>query len=190
MESKIHDDKTFENISYAEKLTRDTEFNNCVFKKCDLNNSEFILCKFIDCVFEECNLSMIKWDRSTLSSVVFKHCKLLGVNFSLCGDFLFSVRFESSILDYASFMRKKMPKTNFIKTSLKETTFSNAILAGSVFDQCDLSGTVFSATDLSAVNFSTSFNYIIDPELNNIRKAVFSTDGLPGLLDKYDIRIV
>ncbi len=187
---QIHDDKTFEDISYAEKITRDTEFNNCVFKKCDLSNSEFALCKFIDCIFENCNLSMIKWGRSTLSDVVFKHCKLLGINFSLCEDFLFSVKFESCMLDYSSFMSKKMPKTVFIKSSLKEATFTQAGISGSVFNECDLLGTVFNGTDLSSVNFSTAFNYIIDPELNNINKAVFSAAGLHGLLEKYNIKIV
>ncbi|MDB4925189.1 pentapeptide repeat-containing protein [Mucilaginibacter sp.] len=187
---ETHDDKTFEEVSFAEKLTRATEYNNCLFKKCDLSNSDFMKCKFIDCIFDNCNLSMMKWSRSTLSNVVFKQCKILGVNFSLCEDFLFSVRFESSILDYSSFMNKKMLKTYFIKSSLKEVTFSQANIAGAVFDQSDLSGTVFSQTDLSSVNFSTALNYTLDPELNNINKAIFSADGLPGLLSKYNIKIV
>lgn len=187
---ETHDDKIFEEVSYTDKLTRGGEFNNCVFKKCDLANSEFVQTKFIDCVFENCNLSMIKLGRSTLNDVTFKHCKMLGVNFSLCEDFLFSVRFESSVLDYSSFMKKKMPKTSFIKSSLKEVTFSHAIISGSVFEDSDLLGTVFSETDLTAVNFSTALNYIIDPELNNINKAIFSADGLPGLLSKYNIKIV
>jgi uncharacterized protein YjbI with pentapeptide repeats len=98
--------------------------------------------------------------------------------------------FDGCILDYASFMSKKMVKTKFKKTSLKETTFSLANITGSIFDECDLYGTVFNRTDLSSVNFSTSFNYTIDPELNNIKKAIFSADGIPGLLSKYQIKIV
>ncbi len=187
---KVHDDKTFTEISYAEQVIHGTEFNNCLFKKCDLSNSEFRLCKFIDCVFEECNLSLIKWGRSTLSNVVFKHCKLLGINFSLCEDFLFSVRFESCILDYSSFMNKKMLKTFFVRSRLKEVTFSQANISGSVFDESDLSGAVFNETDLSAVNFTTALNFSIDPELNIIYKAIFSAAGLPGLLEKYHIKIV
>jgi uncharacterized protein YjbI with pentapeptide repeats len=65
-----------------------------------------------------------------------------------------------------------------------------AILTGSAFEQCELSGTVFNRTDLGGVDFSTSYNYTIDPELNNIRKAVFSADGIPGLLTKHQIKIV
>lgn len=187
---EIHDDKTFEDISYAGKLIREREFNNCVFKKCDLSESDFIQTEFIDCVFENCNLSMIKLDRSVLNNVLFKHCKVLGVNFSLCEDFLFSIGFESSILDYSSFQRKKMPKTNFIKSSLKEVTFSQANISGSVFTDSDLLGAIFNQTDLSSANLSAAVNYIIYPELNNISKAIFSADGLPGLLMQYNIKIV
>jgi uncharacterized protein YjbI with pentapeptide repeats len=87
-------------------------------------------------------------------------------------------------------MSKKMLNTKFTKTSLKETTFSMANLTGSIFDQCDLFGTVFNRTDLGGVDFSTALNYSIDPELNNIRKAIFSADGIPGLLTKHQIKIV
>jgi fluoroquinolone resistance protein len=190
MDTRFHDDKTFEDVSYAGQLTRGGEFNNCIFKKCDFSDSEFAQTKFIDCVFENCNLSMIKLTKSTLTDAVFKNCKILGVNFSLCEDFLFSVRFESCALDYSSFMSKKMVKTTFSKSSLKEVTFTQANLTSSVFDDCNLLETVFRQTDLTSVNFATALNYIIDPELNIMKKAIFSTHGLPGLLDKYDIKIV
>jgi fluoroquinolone resistance protein len=188
--STILDDKTFTELNYAKTIERNTEFNNCIFKKCDFSDAEFTGCKFIECVFEHCNLSMIKLDRSTLNDVTFKDCKLLGVNFSMAEDFLFSVRFESCALDYSSFMRKKMPKTVFKKSSLKEVTFTQAILNGSVFEECNLLETVFRQTDLTSVNFSTALNYIIDPELNIMKKAIFSSHGLEGLLFKYDLKIV
>lgn len=190
MSSTILDDKTFTELNYAKTTERNTEFNNCVFKKCDFSDSEFALCKFIDCVFEDCNLSMMKLDRSTLNNVVFIKCKVLGVNFSPSEDFLFTVRFESCMLDYSSFMAKKMPKTNFIKSSLKEVTFTEAILTGSAFDECDLNGAIFNRTDLTAVNFATASNFILDPELNNLKRAIFSASGLEGLLLKYGIKVL
>jgi len=190
MESLIQDDKTFKEVSYAKQVIRHTEFNNCLFKQCDMTDAEFALCKFIDCVFEDCNLSMIKWGKSTLNNVVIKKCKLLGVNFSHTEDFLFNVRFESCMLDYSSFMRKKLPKTTFIKCSLKEVTFTDAILTGSVFEECDLNGAIFNGTDLIGVNFATALNVIIDPELNKITRAIFSINELEGLLLKYNIKVV
>ena len=187
---EIYDDKTFISQSFTGQIMRGGEYNNCTFKKCDLKESQFVQTKFIDCVFEECDLSMMKWDRSALNNVVFKHCKILGVNFSHCADFLFSVQFESSILDYSSFMGKKMHKTKFLKSSLKETTFTQADLSGSVFDECNLLDTVFRQTNLTSVNFSTAYDFIIEPELNTINKAIFATHSLPGLLHKYNLKIV
>ncbi len=187
---EIHDDIVFNAQCFAGQITRGGEYNNCTFKKCDMKESQFILAKFIDCIFEECDLSMMKWDRSDLNGIAFKQCKILGVNFSLCSDFLFSVRFESCMMDYCSFMGKKMHKTKFIKSSLKETTFTQADLTGSEFDECNLLDTVFRQSNLTSVNFSTAYDFIIDPELNTMNKAVFATHSLPGLLHRYNLRIV
>ena len=190
MPSPIHDTQTFEDVTYAEQTVRGEEFHDCIFKKCDFSNSEFLHCKFIDCEFENCNLSMMKLDGTTLNNALFKHCKILGVNFSKCQDFLFTVRFESCMLDYASFMGKKMLKTYFIKTSLKEVSFTGVNLTGSVFDDTDLMDAVFSQTDLTGVNFTTAYNYMFDPDLNTMKKAVFSLSGVGGLLTKHGIKIV
>jgi len=100
------------------------------------------------------------------------------------------VEFQACILDYSSFMGRKMVKTKFVKTSLKEVNFSGANLSGSIFDDCNMLDTLFNGTDLSAVNFTTSHHFIIDPELNVMKKALFSAQGLPGLLTKYQIKIV
>ena len=189
-EQLSYDNKTFENIPFAENTVSGREFQGCIFRKCDLSNSNFLNDKFIDCTFDGCNLSMMKFGKTTLSDVIFKDCKILGVIFSECQDFLFSVRFEHCILDYSSFMGKKMIKTNFIKTSLKEVNFSNTNLSGAVFVESDLQGAIFNRTDLSAANFVTAYNYSIEPEQNLLKKAVFSANGLTGLLDKYQIKVV
>jgi fluoroquinolone resistance protein len=185
-----HYEKTFEDVSYTGKTIKGREFEACTFKRCDFSNSDFSYNKFLQCSFEKCNLSMMKLNGTALQDAVFNHCKILGVNFSECQDFLFSVQFDSCILDYASFMGKKMPKTKFIKTSLKEVSFIQASLADVYFDHTDLSGTIFNGTDLTGANFITAFNYTMDPELNTLKKAHFSMDGLPGLLAKYKIKIV
>jgi len=190
MEFIVNEDKVFEGLDYAGKAAAGREFQSCIFKKCDFSNGNLTGNKFVDCVFDGCNLSMLHLQNSFLNNIEFYNCKILGVNFSECQNLLFSVRFENCILDYASFMSKKMLNTKFTRSSLKETTFSMAILTGSTFDQCELLGTVFNRTDLGGVDFSTSYNYTIDPELNNITRAIFSADGIPGLLTKYQVRIV
>jgi fluoroquinolone resistance protein len=114
---------------------------------------------------------------------------LLGINFSDCNDSLFTVKFTGCILDYCSFAKKKLMKTTFINSSVKNVDFSECDLTKSVFSNTDLMNSVFNRTILKEVDFLTASNYIIDPELNNIRKAKFSLNGIAGLLYKYDISI-
>lgn len=190
MDKLTYDDQTFEKLIYIEQRVMGREFQSCTFKNCDLSGTDFSTTKFLECTFESCNLSMVKFEKTTLTDVIFKGCKLMGINFSLTQSFMFSLSFEDCVLDYSSFMDKKMVKTLFKKTSLKEVTFSRAVLTGSVFDECDLNSAIFNQTDLTSVNFATAYNYIIDPELNIIKKAIFSAQGLPGLLTSYGIKIV
>jgi uncharacterized protein YjbI with pentapeptide repeats len=82
-----------------------------------------------------------------------------------------------------------MPKTNFISCSLKEVSFIGSQLSNSVFENCNLLNAIFNDTQLAAVDFSTAYNYTIDPEFNPMKKAKFSTQGILGLLQKYDIKI-
>lgn len=42
---------------------------------------------------------------------------------------------------------------------------------------------------MEKADFRTSYNFSIDPDVNRIKKAKFSLDGVRGLLDKYDIQI-
>ncbi|RZA02435.1 MAG: pentapeptide repeat-containing protein [Sphingobacteriaceae bacterium] len=190
MNQLTYEDHTFDKLIYTEQRVMGREFQSCTFKNCDLSGTDFSTTKFLECTFESCNLSMAKFERTTLTDVIFKGCKLMGINFSITQSFMFSVSFEDCVLDYSSFMDKKMVKSSFKKTSLKEVTFSRAVLTGSVFDECDLNSAIFNQTDLTSVNFATSYNYIIEPELNTIKKAIFSAQGLPGLLTSYGIKIV
>ena len=187
MEKFHHLKKTFEKINYAGNAVKNREFEACSFLQCDLSESNFSNSQFTDCRFIGCNLANIKLGNATLGTLSFKECKLIGVNFSECSDFLFSVCFENCLLDYASFANKKMPKTSFLHSSLKGTDFSNANLSFAQFDNTDLAGAVFDRTNLTAANFTTALNFTIDPELNQLKKARFSRWSLGGLLTKYGL---
>ena len=124
-----------------------------------------------------------------MKEVRFKGCKLIGVNFSSCSDFLFSVNFQKCLLDYCSFADKKMKSTSFSDCSMKEVDFSATDLTMSVFQNCDLQQAVFNRTNLEKADFRTATNYTIDPESNKMKKAIFSHYGIAGLLRKYNIEI-
>ncbi len=185
-ESIYYANQNFEK-SFPVKGTKDTQFEDCSFKNCDLTEVNFSGCDFSNTTFEECNLSMLKFGYIGLDKVHFKGCKMVGSDFSNVKDFLFNARFTDCILDYAAFMKKKNRKGRFDKCSLKGADFSEADLSDTIFDRCDLSAAVFMNTTLNGTNFTTAFNFTIDPERNSLKKAKFSTDGLAGLLAKYGI---
>ncbi len=189
MEEKLHLDKTFEKISWTNKDIHHREFENCSFINCDFSNSNFSFNRFTDCSFKDCNLSGIKLESTRLADCTFNQCKLLGIHFVECEDFMFKVSFNDCMLDYSSFMFKKMPKTVFKNTSLKGVGLGGANLSNAIFDHCDMDGAIFKETNVSGANFLTARNYVIDPEWNTIKKAQFSLFGVPGLLVGFDIVI-
>lgn len=82
-----------------------------------------------------------------------------------------------------------MAKTNFKDCALQAIDFAECDLTGSVFDNCDLFQANFDRSILKKADFRDAFNYCIDPEKNQIKKAKFSLAGIVGLLEKYDIII-
>ena len=189
MEDLIHIQKTFEKVNVINKKISNREFEDCVFKNCDFSNSDFSNNTFMDCEFIDCNLSMVNLTGSSLKTANFINCKLLGIHFQNCLDFLFQVGFQDCVVDYSSFANKKMPKTRFVSCSMKEVSFIGTNLINSIFENCNLDNAVFNDTQLAGANFISAYNYKIDPEFNPMKKAKFSTQGIVGLLDKYDIKI-
>ncbi|MHB1107356.1 MAG: pentapeptide repeat-containing protein [Lutibacter sp.] len=83
----------------------------------------------------------------------------------------------------------KLKNTKFNKCKLQEVDFSETDLTNASFNNCDLIGSIFNATILEKADFRTSYNYSIDPEINRLKKAKFSLQGVVGLLGKYQIEI-
>ena len=186
---EIFEEKAFQGESYVKEVIAGNEYEYCTFSDCDFTETTLQSCTFVNCRFVNCNFSMTKFSQSMLNDVEFDSSKILGVDFSLCNDFIFEVRFNDCILDYSSFEKRKMSKTTFRKTSLKGVDFANADLKQSRFIDCDMNETIFYNTNLQESDLSSAFNYTINPDENYIKKAKFSKDGLQGLLQKYNIII-
>ena len=186
---EIREDKTFENVDFAEKTLTDREFYNCIFKKCDFSKSLLQSVEFEDCQFLSCNFTMAKLNNSGFRNAQFKDCKMLGVDFTVCNKMMFSFSFDKCFLDYSIFYASKLKKTVFNSCSIKEADFSEAVLTGSKFTDCDLFNTLFSRTVLDKVDFRTARNFSIDPEFNKVKKAKFSAFNLEGLLQKYQLDV-
>ena len=102
---------------------------------------------------------------------------------------IISLDFKDCQLNFSSFYKLKLKATQFLNCSLQEVDFTETELTNSVFDNCDLSRAIFEYSVLEKSDFRTAYNYSIDPETNRIDKAKFSTSGLSGLLEKYNIEI-
>jgi fluoroquinolone resistance protein len=186
---EITEDKTFTKIN-AEAITgHKSTFENCKFINCDFSYADFAGLVFMECRFEGCNLSLIKLSDAGLQNIMFKDCKLSGANFSKSQDFLFEASFNNCILDNAIFYKKKNKGAKFTDCSMVETDFTEADLTDVQFINCNLNRAFFNLTTLKNADLRTSYNFIIDPDINILKKARFSVHGLPGLLAKYDIKI-
>lgn len=184
----------FEEQFDAERIAKSNsclgEYESCTFSHIDFTGIDCTGARFIDCVFEHCNLSMLRCLQSSFRDVVFRECRLWGFRFDACNSALgLRVRFERCSLRYAVFHGIKIPSTMFCQCDLQEADFSAADLSASSFGQCDLLSAVFDRTVLDKCDFSTAFHFSIHPERNSLRKARFSAEGLPGLLQAYDLVI-
>ena len=134
-------------------------------------------------------LSSADISNAAFKRVDFKSSKLLGLHFDYCNQFLFAVSFVECNLNMASFYRLKLKSTLFDSCSLKEVDFTAADLTQAKFLNSDLADAKFDQTNLQKADLSSAYNYIINPETNRIKKAVFSSSGIAGLLAHYDIVI-
>jgi len=175
------------NIDFSSQKEERDRFDNCEFINCIFSNLSNI--SFSDCDFRNCDLSNLKTMNSRLQNVSFFDCKLLGLNFSGAIDFALELHFEGCILDYASFDRKKINKSSFKDCRIHNANFTQADLSKSTFTNCDLFESLFDSTNLSTVDLTSSRNFMIDPEMNTIKKAKFLREDLANLLYRHDIII-
>lgn len=189
MNEILHEHKQFDKVDFSGQELYEIEYISCRFINCNFSYTNLSESDFMDCSFDNCNFSLVKVKGTGFKNSRFLNSKITGVDFSKCHDFLFSFQFQSCIVDYCSFYGRKLKKTMFQSCSIKETDFSEADLTEASFDNCDLLNTIFRQTILEKTDFRSAVNFLIDPEINKIKKAKFSLYGLPGLLEKYQIII-
>jgi uncharacterized protein YjbI with pentapeptide repeats len=180
-------DSEFTNIIYEENAIRYKEYEECIFRNCDFSACDFTGVMFVECTFFDCNFKDTKINYVSLREVQFIKCNFTAVNFAMTDQVIYNFNFTDCLLDYAQFYALKLKKMHFINCSMVAVDFMGSDLSEVLFDNCNLRRSVFIDTKLEKADFYTSYDYIIDPEKNKVKKAVFSSDGLKGLLKKYDI---
>ena len=169
---------------------QEQSFEQCTFKKLDLARMALTGSSFVDCRFEDCNLSGVGLKNAKLYDVNFIDCKLLQVDFGVCDPFGFHVDFQRCQLDHTVFLNRKLKKATFVDCSIREAFFLKCDLTGTAFNNCNLELTRFEENNLTQADFATSYNLVLNPDENNLKKARFSLHSLPGLLTRYDLVVV
>jgi uncharacterized protein YjbI with pentapeptide repeats len=183
------EDIIFNKEDYKQTPLVKDDYESCTFKNCDFSGADLSCINFSNCEFIICNLSLAKLSKTSFREVKFKECKMLGLRFDHCNGFGLSFRFENCNLSHSSFFNTRIKASLFRDSQLHEIDFTQCDLTGSLFDNCDLARATFMHTIIEKADFRTAYNYSIDPEMNRIKKAMFSLQGIPGLLDKYNIEI-
>ena len=183
------EDELFEKKDYSTFPLPVGDYDNCTFAGCNFSGSNLSESRFSECTFKGCNLATARLTKTAFQDTTFTECKLTGLHFEDCSEFLFSPAFHHCILQFSSFAGRKLKNFTFKYCNLQEVDFTGADLTGVLFDHCDLARAHFEHTVLERADFRTAYNYTIDLELNRLKKARFSSAGLAGLLDKYDLDI-
>lgn len=189
MEQSYTTEKTFDKVNFSEDPLVKGDYENCHFINCDFSKTDLSHFYFSGCEFTGCNLSMVKLVKTSFQDIKFKDCKMLGLLLGNCNEFGLSFSFENCILNHSSFYKAKIKKTIFRNSQLQEVDFTECDLTGALFDNCDLLNAMFEYTIIEKADFRNAHNYSIDPEINRMKKAKFSLQGVAGLLNKYDIDI-
>lgn len=163
------------------------EYEHCTFEGCNFSDFNFADYKFMDCNFINCDFSNALVSNAAFREVNFNDCKMLGLDFEYVNSFGFSINIKNCNMMHSSFYKIDLRKSKFIKTLLKNVDFTEANLSKIIFDHCNLSNAVFNRSNLQGCDFRSAFDFIINPENNNIKKAKFSTSNIIGLLDQFDI---
>lgn len=169
------------------------DFEDCEFRNFDNAKWSPVGCTFLGCTFRACNFSLGSWVDCTIRDCSFVSSKLTGTDFTRANWTAFSgaspLRFQDCELSYANFTRVRLGSAVFSRCRLPETEFGGADLAGAQFIDCNLDGTNFQRANLPKADFRTSYNFVIDPVISNVRGAMFSSATLRGLLDSFGIEI-
>ena len=100
---------------------------------------------------------------------------------------IFEFNFNNCNLEFTQFYNLKLKNISFINCSLISADFMQCDLSQALFENCNLHRAVFTKANAQAADFYSSYNYDIDPGSTKLKKAVFSRNGLEGLLSKHQL---
>jgi len=188
---KRFNDQEFKELDLDGTKINSSEFIDCEFINCSFVESEFKQCRFVNCDFKHCDLSLIKVAGSLFNYTCFENSKIIGVNWAQAdwpiSDLGQPISFLKSAINHSTFIGLSLKSIQIIDCAAVDVDFREADLSKSDFSGSDLSESLFIHTNLSEANLSQARNYLIDPGLNDLKKAKFSLPEAMSLLYNMDI---
>ncbi|NNE26460.1 MAG: pentapeptide repeat-containing protein [Saprospiraceae bacterium] len=167
-----------------------SEFDNCHFDDCMLQNADLSRSNFIECRFSHSDLSNASLDATSFQKTIFQDCQLLGLHLFNCNTINFEVDFINCLLDLSVFQEMNLKRSRFKDCRLTGVDFTAADLSGVNLEQCNLQNAVFERSILIKTDFTTARHITLDPEVNTLTGAKFSEQGALNLLNKYQVEII
>jgi len=188
---KRYNDQEFKELNLDGTKINSSEFIDCEFINCSFVESEFKQCRFVNCDFKYCDLSLSKVPGSLFNYTCFENSKIIGVNWAQAdwpiSDLGQPISFLKSAINHSTFIGLSLKSIQIIDCAAVDVDFREADLSKSDFSGSDLSESLFIHTNLSEANLSQARNYLIDPGLNDLKKAKFSLPEAMSLLYNMDI---
>lgn len=182
------EDLEFNNLD-KEHPFLEADYEYCQFSHCDFSNRDLSAFNFLECTFEHCDFSNTILHDTGFKTVTFDSCKMMGLHFEDCKAFLLAMSFKNCILSFSSFYQMILKGTLFDNCMLEQVDFTETDLSNAILKKCNLQKAIFEYTTLRNADLQTAINFDIDPDINKIAGAKFSTQGALTLLKKYKIVI-
>ena len=188
---KRFNDQEFKDLDLDATEIISSEFIDCEFINCSFVESVIKKCRFVNCDFKQCDLSLCKLNESISINTCFTKSKLIGVNWSQADwptlDLGKPINMYKSALNHCTFIGLNLNGIHVLDCQAINVDFREADLSQADFSGSDLSDSLFIHTNLSEVDLSQARNYVIDPGLNQLKKAKFSLPEAMSLLYNMDI---
>jgi len=169
-----HTEKVFSSLNWDELDIENYSFDNCRFVSCRFPDKPITGESFRSCVFDTCEFVLTPLKRVSLVDVRFESCKLVGINFSDCNPFGFSLDMRECTLQSTVFYNLNLRKQKMTGCSLRECDFGECDMRESDFSLTRFERTTFHNCNLQKADFRSSSGYEIDPATNQIRRARFT----------------
>ena len=186
-----YNDQEFKGLDLDGTRIALSEFIDCKFIDCSFVESVFKKCRFVNCDFKHCDLSLSKVPGSLFNYTCFENSKIIGVNWAQAdwpiSDLGQLISFLKSAINHSTFIGLSLKNIQIIDCTAVDVDFREADLSKSDFSGSDLSESLFIHTNLSEADLSQARNYLIDPGLNDLKKAKFSLPEAMSLLYNMDI---